>query len=648
MFDADQTQVVNHGEGPMLVVAGAGSGKTTAVVGRAVRLIQAGLPPSAHLMLTFTRKAAEEMRHRIAGQLEDIAPSELQVHTFHSFCWKVIRRTPGLFGCIPGVTLLLEDDIDRIFKGLAKSLGYLNAPDALTRKKQAKLVGRIQGLYSTLRNEGGALDDLASVESLLVRYETNDVLLEMFTGLCGAYEAYKTRTNTLDFDDLIGLMVRGLTRDTALREKLQRQYPYLTVDEAQDTNLPQFQLVELLAGPARNVVMVGDDDQAIYAWRGARPQNLRDFEHKFGARIAFLMNNYRSQQRIVEAAGEHISYNFARFDKTPKPIREPMGKLNCWYWEHGSAAAKALAQKVAQELKSGTPAGQIAVLYRTNRAAHLLRRAFAAQRIPHHIVNGFEFIEQAEVQMALAAARLASNPRDVAAFIRLCELVDGVGDKAIENMTATAKLREIPIFDAMAETKLSAKAQDGLARLQARIRHLTSAGPLALLDTLLAMGIQSHFSAKDKDHEQTRRRLDALKSLQDMITEWLGPEASASLVVRDPQSQWQEIFDALLLDTKHNDLPENHVWLSTVHQAKGLEWTCVHIWGMSDGVFPLGNADEEEERRLSYVAITRAKDACHLWHAETYPDREGQEFSRSRFIRELPKHHLEVVEASYA
>lgn len=641
MFDTDQLDVVNHGTGPLLVVAGAGSGKTTAVVGRAARLIGEGLRPSEHLMLTFTRKAAEEMRHRIAGKLPGVNPEALQIYTFHSFCWKTIRRSPGLFGCLPGMTLLLDDDIDRIFKGIARSLGLANAPDAAARRKQMKLVSQVQGAYSLLRNEGGSLDDAAAVGKVVGGLGTETSLRQTFLSLCQAYEEHKARTNTVDFDDLIGLMVRGLTQDPLLRERLQRQYPYLTVDEAQDTNLPQFRLVELLAGENRNVVMVGDDDQAIYAWRGARPQNLRDFERGFGAKVAYLMNNYRSQQRIVEAAGEHISYNLARFDKMPKPVRAEQAKLTCWTWDHGAAAAKALARLVQQELKRGTPADQIAVLYRTNRAAHLLKRAFTALRVPHHIVNGFDFVEQAEIQMALAAARLACNPRDVTAFARLCELVDGVGDKAVETVVATARAKEIPVFNAITETKLAAKARDGLLRAKSHVEALAADGPARLFDTLQALGVQAYFTGKDKDPELTGRRMAALKDLQGMMTEWLDGKSLA------PADQWQEIFDALLLDTKHNDTPEGRVWLSTVHQAKGLEWRHVHVWGLSDGVFPLANGDEEEERRLSYVAITRAKDACHLWHAEHYPDREGQCFSRSRFIGELPKKHVEIKEASY-
>lgn len=639
MFDADQLNVVNHGAGPLLVVAGAGSGKTTAVVGRAARLINEGLDPNKHLMLTFTRKAAEEMRLRIAKQLSGVDPQSLQIYTFHSFCWKIIRKNPGLFGCQPGMTLLMDDDIDKLFSKFAKTRGVISSSDPTLKKKQQRLVNDIRTVYGVVRNEGGSLEDEDLVRKVLRRFvDGSEDTLQAFMGLCTAYEEYKASTNTVDFDDLLMLMVRGLTREPLLRDKLRRQYPYITVDEAQDTNLPQFQMVEQLAGDTQNVVMVGDDDQAIYAWRGARPQNLKDFVDSFKAKVVYLMNNYRSQSRIVEAAGEHISYNFARFDKTPKPIREESHKLVAWYHEEGAAAAKELAKNIQAELKKGVPPDQIAVLYRTNRAVHLLKRALLARRIPHHIVNGLDFVEQAEIQMALAAGRLACNPRDVSALTRLSELLDGVGEKAIEALAIYAKDMEVPVLDAIGHVKLSAKASAGLEALKTRIKALRDEGPKHLFDALNDLGVRTYFTAKDKDKELTARRLSALHELQNMIREWLGS------YLMDVDTQWEEVFDSLLLDNKHNDAPDGRVWLSTVHQAKGLEWTCVHIWGLSDGIFPLNNADEEEERRLSYVAITRAKDWCHMWHAVEYPDRQGQTFSKSRFLRELPKKHLEVKE----
>lgn len=621
----------------MLVVAGAGSGKTTAVVGRAVRLIQEGLAPKNHLLLTFTRKAAEEMRHRIAKQLPTVDPADIQIYTFHSFCWKVIRRNPGLFGCAPGLTLLLDDDIDKLFQRFAKSRGMLSAADPTEKRKQQRTVKNIQMGYSILRNEAGSLEDEEQVSAVVARVlEPTPQAYTAFMALCEAYEDYKASTNTVDFDDLISLMVRGLQRNTMLQAKMRRDYPFLTVDEAQDTNLPQFQLVELLAGEDRNVVMVGDDDQAIYAWRGARPRNLLDFKSKFKAKVAYLMNNYRSQQRIVESAGEHISYNVARFAKMPKPVRPLAGKLVVRHIPEGGLAAKQLAQHVRAALGAGVSPDEIAILYRTNRAAHLLKRAFTSLRIPHHIVNGMDFIEQAEIQMALAAGRLACNPRDASALTRLCDLADGVGEKALETLLAHAKDMGVPVVMAIDSAKLSAKAKTSLTTMVERIFQLREEGPLHLFSALEALGIRAYFTAKDKDKELTARRLAALHELQSMIKDWLAG------CLMDEESQWEEVFDALLLDTKHNDDPGGHVWMSTIHQAKGLEWQQVHVWGLSDGIFPLSHADEEEERRLSYVAITRAKDDCQLWHAAEYPDRHGQTFHKSRFLSELPSHHLEV------
>ncbi|GBG14804.1 DNA helicase II / ATP-dependent DNA helicase PcrA [Novimethylophilus kurashikiensis] len=620
----------------MLVVAGAGSGKTTAVVGRAARLILEGLDPTKHLMLTFTRKAAEEMRERIAKQLPGIDPMLLQIYTFHSFCWKTIRKSPGLFGCLPGLTLLLDDDIDKLFNKFAKSRGLLSATDPAAKRKQQRFVNDLRTCYGVLRNEGGTLDDADMIADILGRFIDDSAdTLTAFNGLVTAYEEYKASTNTVDFDDLIGIMVHGLRKEPMLRDRMRAQFPYLTVDESQDTNLPQFQLVELLAGDSRNVVMVGDDDQAIYAWRGARPENLQDFKSTFGAKVAYLMNNYRSQSRIVESAGEHISYNIARFEKTPVPIRAGAEKLKVWYLEAGAEAAKLLAKSIQSAIRNGVAPGEIAVLYRTNRAVHLLKRALIALRIPHHIVNGMDFIEQAEIQLAIAAGRLALNPRDAAALTRLSELADGVGEKALESLFMHATDAGLSILEAIPTAKLSAKALGSLESIRKGIARLTEDGPLELFSVLEDLGIRAYFTAKDKDKELTARRLAALHELQNMINDWL----AGSLM--DAESQWDEVFDSLLLDTKHNDTPDGQVWLSTVHQAKGLEWGHVHVWGLSDGIFPLSHGDEEEERRLSYVAITRAKDVCELWHAKEYPDRQGQAFSRSRFIGELPKHHVE-------
>lgn len=646
MHDNDQKVVVNHGEGPLLVVAGAGSGKTTSIIGRAVRLIQEGLRPTCHLMLTFTRKAAEEMRSRIGWHLPDIDADELPIMTFHSFCWGIIRRSPALFGRSPGVTVLQDSDIRTLCTQLATELNLITPGTPAERRQQTKVAQTYLECYAVLRNEGGNLTDAAAISGVLARFDfKKQDELNAFLALAMAYEAHKARTNTLDFDDMVGLLLQGLDTMPLLRAELRQQYPFITVDESQDTNLPQFRLVERLASDQCNVVMVGDDDQAIYAWRGARPQNLRDFKERFNAQVAMLPKNYRSQRRIVESAGYQIAHNRARFNKQPEPMRSHGSAVKVHHYESGYQAGYDLADLITADLKRGIKPDQIAILFRTNRAANQLKKVLTARRIPHHVVNGMDFVEQAEIQLALAAARLATNPNDEAAFRRLCNLLPGVGEKAQDTLCQQARLLYQPILQVARNTKMSTKARSSLDEFCAKLEQLVEDGPLELVTWLNeAMDAEAHFDKKDKDPELTARRMDALTALGDMITSWLDGKWLSV------EEQWQVFLESLLLDAKHTDGGEGKVWLSTVHQAKGLEWATVHVWGLSEGIFPLGKGDIEEERRLSYVALTRAKDDCHLWHAATYPDRFDESFDASSFLSELPNAHVEIreVERSFA
>jgi DNA helicase II / ATP-dependent DNA helicase PcrA len=645
-FDPDQEKVVSHLKGPMLVVAGAGSGKTATIIGRAAQMIQSnGIPGKFHLMLTFSRKAADEMRERLKKTVEEYKLDGMVIGTFHSFGYRLIREQPELCGRKSGLTILDEKDVMRLLKEIAQTCNVESEEE-----DGKKLLRNLYSIYSYACNEmllvgeskfASQIDQLLEYKGVFKAHQKS-----LFFELFNKYEQKKIQANVVDFDDLLVLPVLGLKNGSGMwRDSVANRFPYITVDEGQDTNRAQFELMSLI-GHHGNVVLVGDDDQSIYSWRGAKPSNMMEFRQKLGAKLVYLERNYRSTTAIIESASSHVSNNKKRFPKTSYAVKQggsPIS-LNCRF--SSDEARHEIVASIEAHLSNGGLAKDVAILYRVNRLARLLEYEFIARGIPYQIVGGMNFEQRKEIRYALAIARLVTNKNDESALATVCELTEGVGPSSLKKLSAAAQRDRLGLLECVGS--LPAKARQALERVSGTVCFLRDiGGPNSMVDQIVAesgLNLMGQFEKKEKK-ESILTRYRNLMMLKDLIAKWTS--------TCEQGGEWDVIFEKIVGSASSEDKDEaDVVTLSTLHRAKGLEWSKVHIFGYSEGILPLikqdGNSDladeegdedifdDEEERRLSYVGITRAKAECSIWHCESYNyGYEVKNYGLSRFAREI-------------
>jgi len=621
-----QRAAVEHLDGPLLVLAGAGSGKTRVVTEKLAWLVARGFPPGELLAITFTNKAAREMRERAAARLRGDAEA-LTISTFHALGLRLLQAEARFAGLRPGFTVLDADDSLKALKELAPA-GI--SPDNLYWLRQT---------VSTLKNAG--MDPAQALQAAAGPRELQAA------ELYGAYQKRMTAWNAVDFDDLIRLPLAALESDESLRGRWQRRWRYLMVDEYQDTNGAQYRLLKALAGERGAFTAVGDDDQSIYAWRGADPANLARLAQDWPAlRIVKLEQNYRCAGRILRAANALIANNPRPHPKTlwsALPDGPPIRVLACRDNEH--EAQRVVAELVGRRQSSGCRWSDCAVLYRGNHQARALEQALRLAAIPYQIAGGDSLFDCAEVRDALAYLRLVANPSDDGAFLRIVNVPRReIGATTLERLGELAGRVNLSLAQAAGQdaalAALPARASAGLAAFEQQLGQWRRRAASEPADTVLPrildeVDYAGHIERSDKNPDQRQRRLRNLDALRQILAGF----------ARHGRGGLAELTQAVSLLSERDQADQDAVRLMTVHSAKGLEFRNVAIVGLEDGTFPHDAAQDEgrvdEERRLFYVALTRAKEWLLLSHSlrrRRYGSIEA--CTPSRFLDELPAAEL--------
>ena len=631
-LNPQQREAVLATAGPVLVLAGAGSGKTRVITYRIAHLIHQQVSAENILAVTFTNKAAEQMKQRVEALLGVWRQGEPWISTFHSFCARLLRSEAPRLGFSRGFTIYDEDDQTAAVKLAMRQLG--GDERAFTPRG---LLERI----SYAKNHGLSPELLAAQAV----HERDLFVAKLFP----LYEAVLRKAGALDFDDLLLRAVEVLERFPDACAAWQQRFAHILVDEFQDTNRCQYVLLRLLGGERPNLCVVGDEDQSIYGWRGAVVDNILHFAEDFpGTTVVRLEENYRSTQVILDAAAGVVAHNARRLGKDLRAVRERGAPLRYFEAQDAGGEAGYVAQEIARLLRL-RPEAHIAVLYRTNFQSRSFEEALRRGNIGYRVVGGFSFYERAEIKDALAYVRLVLNPEDDVAFLRVVNTpARGIGKIALEALRARAQERGLSLWAAIGEAPEGAPGRKPLRQFRELIESLQpeweKLPPAAFLLQMLDATGYLDMAVMQDDAEGTSRA----ENLRELVN------AVAELTERgEPFSDFLDRA-ALVSDVDSYD-ERAAVSLMTLHSAKGLEFDHVFLVGMDEGLFPhsrsVGEGELEEERRLCYVGMTRAKDTLTLTRA-LYRRGWGSERLAaslpSRFLREIPGELIQTAEGSLA
>ncbi len=627
-LNPQQYAAVTAGEGPALVIAGAGSGKTRTLVHRVAYLIDSGVDPARILLLTFTRKAAEEMLER-AGQLIGARSQRVCGGTFHSIANLLLRRYGRVLGIEPGFTIMDRGDAEDLI-ALLRAQMELNEKDKRFPRK-----GTIAEVFSKCENTLRSLEDIVLEEFAHFADHLNDL-----AKLQQAYRATKRQRQLLDYDDLLVLLRDVLDKDEATRWAVSQQFRHILVDEYQDTNRLQAELIRKLAATHENVMVVGDDSQSIYAFRGATFRNIMEFPTWFpGAKIYKLEENYRSTQPILSVANEIIQEAPEKYSKRlfTRKLDGPLPALVEAAGEN--AQSRFVAQKILELREEGVPLNEIAVLVRSSFHAFDLEIELSRCGIPFVKRGGIKFIEAAHVKDVLAHLRVVLNPQDAVSWHRVLMLVEGVGPKKAQDLVSTI-VRTADPYRVLRESR--GRAGKGLKDLALVLEGFAASDDLS--PTEQVNRIYEYYLPILKDqHDDYPKRIRDLDHLHTVAESYPSlTELLADLALSPPEGS------AVGVDPLGSD--DEQVVISTIHSAKGLEWQCVFLIWVVDGKFPSVfsfNTDEEleEERRLLYVAVTRAKRYLFLiYPINVYDKSSGMLLSKpSRFLDRVSPQLFETL-----
>ncbi|MGH9465960.1 MAG: ATP-dependent helicase, partial [Terriglobales bacterium] len=623
-----QRAAAEHHEGPLLILAGAGSGKTRVITHRIVHLIaHYRIPPASILAMTFTNKAAEQMQQRVAALLSYDAYAQPQISTFHAFCVRALRRDYGAVGGPRDFIIYAEDEQLRLVKSVIKALGLDDKAFAPRTVLSRISAAKNRGFGPAQFHERAADPTSERVAVIFERYQH------------GLQQAH-----ALDFDDLLLETARLLRQSPETAERYNQRYRFLMVDEYQDTNRPQYELLRLLTQQTQNLCVVGDEDQSIYSWRGADIHNILDFERDFaGARIVRLEQNYRSSQNILSAASSVVANNLERKGKklwTEAAAGEPVG-----YCLSADAEQEALwvADAIRSRLAMQTPPS-IAVLYRTNAQSRLLEEALRRYGLAYKVLGGFSFYERAEVRDLLAYLRAAVNPADSVAWLRIINTpVRGIGKVTLDAIERLMRERNLTCLEAVKSALeggagLAARALPPLAAFYQLMADLRTAALLPTPpDALARMVVERTGYARVLEEEATPEAAARLENLGELLN------AAADAAARG-ESVADFLDHAALLSDQDDFDPQVRVQMMSLHAAKGLEFDVVFLVGLEEGLFPHSRtfnspSEMEEERRLCYVGMTRARQALVVTHAARRRRFAAQGYEPavpSRFLSEIP------------
>ena len=633
LLNPEQCAAATAGDGPLLVLAAAGTGKTRTLVHRVAYLIERGVSADRILLLTFTNRAAREMLDRARALCGDEVAS-IWSGTFHSICARFLRRYGSTLGYPPGFQILDEEDQKKLIGDIIKT-SIENPKDFPKKELIAKII-------SEAANEQ---KDVAFVAS---RWQTKTAGIDpdAIAAVAEKYVARKQELGSMDFDDLLVNGLKLLKTQPRIRELLQEHFQYILVDEYQDTNGLQAEFTDILAAKHRNIMAVGDDFQCIYTWRGAQIANIMEFPDRWeGCRIVKLERNYRSVPSVLDVANSVMRDSPRQFEKTLRPVRAAQDDKPYLYKVYDSKAqASEILQQIGFLHRIGYHYKDMAVLYRSHYQSIDVQITLARMRIPFRITSGIGVFEQAHVKDVLAYLRLLVNPHDELSFLRLVCLLPGVGEKGAKKMWEKLSRQ----FDGHRQEDrdallglLGAKAKPVWPPLSKCFEvardHFEEQELGEIIEDFVDL-FYDGYARKEWEDAEANDRLDDIKEL---ATQIVGGEG---------ESGGEETLKAFLadvalltnLDARRNDGDYDKVTLSTIHQAKGMEWPVVFVPWMSEGMFPSGKAAEEgradEERRLFYVVVTRAKDQLYLFSPMMRKTPDGGMFpvDSSVFVKEIP------------
>lgn len=617
-LNKEQQKAVNHIDGPMLVLAGAGSGKTKVLTNRIANLIENGISPYNILAITFTNKAAKEMKDRVVRLIGKEAYN-IQISTFHSLGLKILKENYSMLGYEKNFTIIDSDDVLTIIKKILKDKNM---------SKDRYNPREIKNKISSAKNEMMSIDSFAKVE---FDHKVVEVYKE--------YQQKLKNGNSVDFDDLLILPIKLFRNYHRVLEEYQDRYKYILIDEYQDTNEAQYTFSKLLSAKYRNIFVVGDNDQAIYAFRGANYKNILNFEKDYPeAKTILLEENYRSTKTILNAANSVIKNNHERKDKNLWSNNATGNKIKYKEVANEKEEASFVGTEIKRLLSEGINEEDIAVLYRTNAQSRVIEEEMLKKNIKYRVVGSFYFYNRKEIKDLLCYLRLINNHKDDVSLLRVINTPRrGIGDKTIETLTEEATTRELSLYETISKGKE--------LEFKNLIEDLTKASEslslTELIDEILEKtGIKKELSTSKLLEDEIRlENLNEFKGVTKSYEEEYGTASLGDFL--------DEI--SLVSDMSEHQDSSNRVSLMTVHSVKGLEFDYVFIVGMEEGIFPHYNAINdgsnsaiEEERRLCYVAITRAKKELYITSADTRmlfgnPMRNQP----SRFIDEIDKEYID-------
>jgi len=626
-----QREAVTHINGPLLVIAGPGSGKTRVITRRIAYLIFCGIRPWNILAITFTNKAAGEMRRRVDDLVEERG---VWISTFHSFCARQLRRWADRLGYGRDFTIFDSDDSRKLITQIIKDEELL---------KEDWQPASVQAAISSHKSQLNTADDVARLAE-----STGEARQSVMARIYRRYQAELRRANCMDFDDLLMQMVLLLRRDADAVQRLAAQHQFVLVDEFQDTNQSQYEIVRLLSQGHRNLCATGDPDQSIYGWRGAEIRNILNFESDFpDAKVVFLERNYRSTGTILEAADAVVARNLKRKKRRLYTTNPEGEKIHITAFEDGAREAQAAAERIAENIAAGVGPDEIAVFYRVNWLSRQFEEALIDNGIAYQIVGGVEFYNRREVKDVLSYLRAVINPADETSLLRAINTPPrGVGKRSVEALREWARARGAPLVEAVksdeARAALRGSSRRGVEEFNAilgRIGEAVAEGPRAALAAAMEKsGYLDMLRASRREGDE--ERVDNLMELLD---------AAVEFQESNPQAGVSEFLDhaALVSDIDNWHEDEARVTLMTMHAAKGLEFDVVFITALEESILPhfrsSDSLDElEEERRLFFVAMTRARKRLYLSYAdERLVFGEYQRNLPSRFMGEIPAELLQ-------
>jgi len=621
-----QYEAVTHAEGPLLIVAGAGSGKTRVLTHRIAHLIDAeGVSPFEILAITFTNKAADEMRSRVAELVGPVA-AKMWVSTFHSACVRILRRDAARLGFPSSFTIYDSADAQRLTSYVIRDLG-LDAKKFVPRAIHASI--------SAAKNDGQSPTSYSEAAQTIFERKIADIFFE--------YQARLLKAGAMDFDDLLGNTVELFRRNPDVLEQYQTRFRHVLVDEYQDTNRVQNELVLMLAAPSGNVCVVGDGDQSIYRFRGADMRNILEFENAFpDVTVVLLEQNYRSSQTILDAANAVITNNLSRRPKELWTESGPGESILRYHADDEADEAHWIANQIMHLHDSGHSWGDCAIFYRTNAQSRVIEEYLMRVGIPYKVVGGTRFYDRREIKDALAYVKATVNPADEVSVKRVLNVPKrGIGESSVGRLDAYARSHGLTFTDSLREAAaagVTGKALKGIEeflKLIDDLEHFVTDGPAPLIEA--AMQRSGYVAELEAEHSiESEGRIENLAELVGAARDYASIDEFLEQI-------------SLVADTDALDGDESAIVLMTLHAAKGLEFPVVFLIGLEDGIFPhlrsIGDPDElEEERRLAYVGITRARERLHLSHAWARTMFGSTQYNPpSRFLEEIPEGLVTVV-----